>query len=350
MSPTVQKKIWIDLDNSPHVPFFKPIISELQEMDYSFTITARKCFQVCSLADLLEIECKPIGKHYGKHKIMKIVGNLFRILQLAPTIIREKPDVAVSHGSRVQLILATLLDIPTINIFDYEHATAVPLFSPTYIMFPEVIKLSGAEKVKSQIITYPGIKEDVYVPNFKPDPSILSALGLSETDIVVSIRPPASEAHYRNPESDTLFTATVETLSTMVDVKMVILPRNERQEASIREEWPNLFTQKKIIIPEEVVDGLNLIWFSDFVISGGGTMNREAAALDVPVFSIFRGKIGAVDRYLSEKGSLTLLESVEDVATKLKPLRRQKNDSASIGGKEAIEKIVSVIIKAAKED
>ena len=55
----------------------------------------------------------------------------------------------------------------------------------------------------------------------------------------------------------------------------------------------------KLIIPDHVVGGLNLIWFSDLVISGGGTMNREAAALGVPVYSIFRGKIGAVDRYLS---------------------------------------------------
>ena len=27
----VQKKVWIDLDNSPHVPFFLPIIEELRK-------------------------------------------------------------------------------------------------------------------------------------------------------------------------------------------------------------------------------------------------------------------------------------------------------------------------------
>ena len=56
------------------------------------------------------------------------------------------------------------------------------------------------------------------------------------------------------------------------------------------------------MVPEHVVDGLDMIWASDLVISGGGTMNREAAALGVPVYSIFRGKIGAVDQYLSEAG------------------------------------------------
>ncbi|MCZ2155363.1 MAG: hypothetical protein LC114_15915 [Bryobacterales bacterium] len=29
------KKIWIDLDNTPHVPFFAPIMEELQSHGYS---------------------------------------------------------------------------------------------------------------------------------------------------------------------------------------------------------------------------------------------------------------------------------------------------------------------------
>ena len=47
-------------------------------------------------------------------------------------------------------------------------------------------------------------------------------------------------------------------------------------------------------------------------------MNREAAALGVPVYSIFRGKIGAVDHYLARQGRLTILESPEDVRNKIK--------------------------------
>ena len=75
-------------------------------------------------------------------------------------------------------------------------------------------------------------------------------------------------------------------------------------------------------VPERVVDGLNLIWHSDLVISGGGTMNREAAALGVPVYSVFRGKIGAVDQYLSRHGRLVLLERAEDVRTRIALVRR----------------------------
>jgi len=53
-------------------------------------------------------------------------------------------------------------------------------------------------------------------------------------------------------------------------------------------------------------------------------MNREAAALGVPVYSIFRGKIGAVDRYLEKSGRLVLLAGAEDVATKISVERRDR--------------------------
>ena len=53
-------------------------------------------------------------------------------------------------------------------------------------------------------------------------------------------------------------------------------------------------------------------------------MNREAAALGVPVYSIFRGPIGGVDRYLASAGRLTLIESPEDVRKKISLKHRER--------------------------
>ena len=101
----------------------------------------------------------------------------------------------------------------------------------------------------------------------------------------------------------------------------------------------------QILIPDHVEDGLNLIWNSDLVISGGGTMNREAAALGVPVYSIFRGKIGAVDAYLADQGRLVLLETVEDVRTKIKAVRRDPHKQRLSGeNSPALDTIVRNII------
>ncbi len=343
-----KKKIWIDLDNSPHVPFFKPILEELHKRGYDTLLTARDCFQVCGLADLSHLKYRKIGRHYGKHVIMKVAGLLIRALQLMPTVMKEKPDLAVSHGSRAQVLIATILNIPTVAIGDYEFTQTV--VRPTYVIVPEMISDNAVNSHPKSVFKYPGIKEDVYVPDFKPDPSIYKELGISEKELIVTIRPPATEAHYHNPESELLFEATINFLGKQKNTRMVILPRNEKkQTAWVKNNWSEWCNSRKIIFPEHVVDGLNLIWHSDLVISGGGTMNREAAALGVPVYSIFRGKIGAVDRYLSDNGRLTLLETVEDVQTKILLNKRQRSDKFDNSQRNALSKIVEIIEKILNE-
>jgi hypothetical protein len=191
-------------------------------------------------------------------------------------------------------------------------------------MCPEVIPDTALPGGSSRILRYPGIKEDVYVPRFIPNPHLRTDLGLREQDLVVTLRPPATEAHYHTAQSDELFAAALEYLSQRGDVKLVVLPRTDKQTQVLRALWPDLFGNGTLRVPDRVVDGLNLIWHSDLVISGGGTMNREAAALGVPVYSVFRGRIGAVDRYLSMKGRLVLLESPEDVRSKIRVVRRAR--------------------------
>ena len=97
-------------------------------------------------------------------------------------------------------------------------------------------------------------------------------------------------------------------------------------------------------MPDHVVDGMDLIWFSDLVISGGGTMNREAAALGVPVYSIFRGKLGAVDKYLAEAGRLTLLLTPEDVRSRIALVHRHMDVKPKADGRPALQSIVENIV------
>ena len=139
-----------------------------------------------------------------------------------------------------------------------------------------------------------------------------------------------------------LYVEVVNFLAAMPQVRMVMLPRNEKtQRDFVYRTWPALCDERRIIVPERVVDGLNLIWHSDLVVSGGGTMNREAAALGVPVYSIFRGKMGAVDRYLSQKGRLTLIETPADVRVKIQPVKRPKGTSQAIHNDGALREILA---------
>ncbi len=343
-TPHHQRKIWIDLDNSPHVPFFAPIIDELRKLGYSLLITARDCFQVRELADLHHLKYTLIGHHSGKNRFRKLAGLGRRALQLLPVILKNRPHLAISHCSRSQMIVSACMRIPSLQIGDYEFATPWIFFRPTWSMCPEVIPDEAVPGAPRQILKYPGIKEDVYVPRLVPNPDIRRELRLSENDIVATIRPPASEAHYHTSESDELFAAVVETLRRTPDVKLVVLPRNDKQAKSVRSRWPELFSSGKMRIPERAVDGLNLIWHSDFVVSAGGTMNREAAALGVPVYSIFRGKIGAVDRYLNKAGRLELIDSVLGVQTKIRVVRRDRPRAPIRADAKALNSIVGQIV------
>jgi predicted glycosyltransferase len=314
---TPVRKIWIDLENTPHIPFFGPIIRELERLDYKVVLTARDAFQTCELATRYGLNYTRIGRHYGQNRFLKLWGLIARSLQLLPFALCEKPCLGLNHGSRAQIVVCNLLRIPSVMIMDYEHAKILPLMRPRWEIVPDVVSDEGLHcRSKKRIRKYSGIKEDVYVPEFRPDPSIIETLQL-KGDIVISVRPPATEAHYHNPESEVLFESVMERICRMQGVKTVLLPRNNAQKRKIVDNHPHWFKDSKVIIPEKVVDGLNLLWHSDLVVSGGGTMNREAAALGVPVYSIFRGKIGAVDRSLQSQGRLTLIESVADVQTKI---------------------------------
>jgi predicted glycosyltransferase len=300
---------------------------------------------VCGLADLHGLPYKRIGRHYGKNKILKVIGLGIRTLQLAPTIIEKKPFLALSHGSRSQLFLSWILNIPSVLITDYEHSTVLPLVHPNWLIIPEVVQVNGTQLKGDHILKYPGIKEDVYAPSLKPEPAILDYLGIDERELIITVRPPATEAHYHNPLSDELFASTIEWLADIADTRVVLLPRSELQESFIRGKWPELIAKGKVLIPDKVVDGLNLVWFSDLVISGGGTMNREAAALGVPVYSIFRGKIGAVDKYLSENGRLTLLENPEDLRRKVILEKRLRPAAPKHDDRPALAQIVENVVK-----
>jgi uncharacterized protein len=338
-----KKKVWIDLDNSPHVPFFLPIIKRLEQSGYIVELTARDSYQVCELLDFYRVKAKVIGKHYGKHKVLKVLGTVVRALQLTRFVRKEKPDLSVSHGSRGCVIASGLAGVPSIVLGDYEYTNKIKILGPKWMIFPEMVPDQTISGSGITILKYPGIKEDVYVSNLRPDRSLRRRVGVGDSDLLITVRPPATEAHYHNPESEGLLDEALRRFSGKLGIKILLLPRNKRQESELREAWTKEIAAGDILIPSHVEDGLNLIWNSDLVISGGGTMNREAAALGVPVYSIFRGKTGAVDRYLVESGRLTMLESIQDIHTKLSPQRRNTTADFHSEFRPALETIIGYV-------
>lgn len=338
-----RKTIWIDLDNTPHVPLFAPVVRELTRRGYDVSLTARDAFQVCELAEKKRLRCLKIGRHHGKNKLRKVTGLFFRAAQLAPFAWTSKPVIGLSHGSRSQILLCNFLRIPTVLMADYEFAKYPPMMRPTWEMAPEVIPDKALSCASQNIRKYPGIKEDIYVPDFSPNPAFRGELGIGKDEILAVVRPPATEAHYHNPEAEGLFARFMDRACRTENVRVVLLPRNKRQAEVLRAEHAQWFEGNRTIIPKGAVDGLDLIWHSDLVVSGGGTMNREAAALHVPVYSVFRGKIGAVDHQLQKEGRLMLIENAAQVDA-IALTRRAVAGTNGTGKPLALEKVVNNVI------
>jgi len=226
---------------------------------------------------------------------------------------------------------------------DYEHSHAAPLSRPNWVIVPDILSNTRPLQKHYQMRYYPGIKEDVYVPDFVPDPLILRELSLNQDEINITIRPPAKEAHYYSPDSDLLFFELMKRIMQTPGTKAILLPRNQFQERFLKEKNADWFTSKKAFVPAHAVDGLNLLWHSDLVVSGGGTMNREAAALGIPAYSIFRGSAGAVDLWLEKEGRLTMIKSPEDVWTKIRIVKRAMPSTQGVRHMTTLNRLIYII-------
>jgi predicted glycosyltransferase len=336
-------RIWIDLDNTPHVPFFKPIIRELERRGHTVGLSARDAFQVFELANAMGLEFTGIGRHYGKNAAKKVFGLAWRSVQLAPFFLRLRPHLAVSHGSRSQILLSNLCRVPTVLIMDYEHARMVSPARPRWMIVPHALDGQKLPADGDRVRFYRGIKEDVYAPEFRPDPALFEQLGLPRDEIIITVRPPANEAHYYRPESDELLVELMTRITQTPRVRAVLLPRNRVQESVLKAGHSEWFAGGKTIVPPRAVNGLDLLWLSDLAVSGGGTMNREAAALGVPAYSIFRGTVGAVDLKLEEEGRLTMVRDAREIWTAIDFVPRDKSRTPDSRLRDALGDIVDNI-------
>jgi predicted glycosyltransferase len=205
------------------------------------------------------------------------------------------------------MVAAKLLRIPSSTTFDYEWATvqhtvncrlAADVVIPDTIP-PERLYRYGA---RGKIRTYAGLKEEYYLADFEPDASILDQLGLDRADPIAVVRTPPAVSLYHRFEND-LFAGVLDHLA---GAQIVVLPRTPEQRAELQHAG-------RFIVPEHAVDAQSLIAFADVVVSAGGTMNREAVALGTPVYTVFEGRLGAVDERLIADGRLRRLTRPEEL-------------------------------------
>ena len=336
-------RIWIDLANSPHVPFFRALIPEFVARGHQVEITARDFAQTVELAMKAGMTPHVLGGH-GGGSITGKAGNLIgRAASLRKWARDRGFDLAISHNSYAHIAAAAALRIKSVTLMDYEHQPANHLafrLASRVIVprsFPSAeLRKYGASTRK--VKRYDGTKEDVYLADFTPDAAFaetLRGLGVASEDVLVVARPPAREALYHRFENE-LFDEMLMRLSSSRGVKIILLPRSEAQRAEYETRKLN------VIMPRAALDGANLIAAADLVISAGGTMNREAAALGVPAASIYAGNWAAIDEELMKEGRLQRLGSREDIKSLTVRKKSHANPRRARGVKA---EIISLILE-----
>ncbi|MHB8861484.1 MAG: DUF354 domain-containing protein [Pirellulaceae bacterium] len=282
-------KIWIDLTNSPHVPFFEGLIEELGG-DHEILLTCRPLANTIDLLDARRYKYVVVGTHYGASLIRKACGFWIRCFQLWRVLRKKHVDVAISHSSFYSPLVSWILGIPCIYLNDNEHAAGnrIAFAFATTIMIPESLELA---KVVAQgacpkkVIQYPGVKEGIYLWRLMGahhDGQMKPAGTFLRTE-------PRTAQYYAGSENfmDQLI------LELVANGRVVVLPRDSVQKEYYRQErFRNVEVPDKPLALSDIFEQCNLF------IGAGGTMTREAAVMGIPTVSVYQGDLLDVDRYL----------------------------------------------------
>jgi predicted glycosyltransferase len=318
-------RVWVDVSNSPQVPFFRPLIARLEEQGHEVAVTTRDYAQTLELLRLHGIPHDVVGpRHAGASALRKARAMAARVPALRRYAKGRGFDVALSHASHELQLAARSLGIPSAYAFDYEFARVqhgLGSRAARRVVVPEAIPQSrltvlGARARK--VRRYPGLKEEYYLAGFEPDPSVLDELGLERDRVLAVVRTPPEVSLYHR-HGNPLFHDVLQRLGSDPGVHAVVLPRTDAQRELLRgRALPSL------VLPSQAIDAQSLVALSDLVVSAGGTMNREAVALGVPVYTTFAGRVGAVDEALVREGRMRSLRSARELPLEKRDATRRR--------------------------
>jgi predicted glycosyltransferase len=304
-------RVWFDITNSPEVLFFLPILRRLADAGIESVVTSRDYAQTVGMLDLYGIPHTLVGRHGGASLRGKAVNLVRRSTALTRFGRGKGARQAVSIGSNDLAVAARLLRLHSTIIQDYEGAAIehrVNFRLADKVMFPAVVPFESLQALgldRRRYRPFPGIKEQVTLADFEPDPSVPAQLGLDQQRPIAVLRPPATMSLYHRGLHNTLFDDVLNHLRAS-DTQIVLLPRTPEQAAAYA-------GTSEVLIPERAIDGPSLLYAADVVISAGGSMNREAALLGVPTWTTFAGTLGAVDQMLVDGGRMSVLERPDQV-------------------------------------
>jgi predicted glycosyltransferase len=291
--------LWFDVINPSDVWFFKPIIAALN--DHRQLITLRDRAETIALADSAGIRGRAIGRHYT-NRVMKYVGSPLRIAQLYWGV--RGFDVGFSFEDGMAMLACKLKGIPSLFFCDNDlkfmdsNSMLQDIENRMKVNAERIIIPSACHDVfrryadEERLVTYDGFKEDIYIADYVPDREFPQKV---RTEDYVVLRPEALDSSYVG-DAKSLVPELLKRLSKE-NVPVVYLPREKGDE--------RLSSGFEVRVPKRPLNGLDLCNFSRAVLTGSGTLAREASCMGVPAVSFFPGRqLLSVDQEMVKKGRM----------------------------------------------
>ena len=301
-----KKTIWFDFTNVPHVNFLLPIVKRYEG----------QCEMVFTIRDFAETKSlfekkigKPylvIGEHQGGSKLRKVWGVVERIVALQRVV--PDFDVKISCGGDASNIVAKLRGKKTVT-FDDNDISPNWRYAPfsDLAFFPKAIPTEKLRKqwFKRNLYQYEGYKENFYLADYEPNEAFVESLPFAV----------GADGKKHNPVMKLLKELEKK------NINILFLPRYETDK-----DYANGISN--VYMPKEAVNGLDACFYADAILTGAGTMAREAACMGVPSVSFFAGsRLLAVDQSLVDAGKMFFSR---DVASIMQYLDGAKSGEASM--------------------
>jgi len=300
-------RVWVDFTNTAHVLVLRPLVELLEADGHEVELTARPLSHTVELLDDWGHAYTVVGRHGGAGRLRKAGAAASRVPQLLAFARGRRFDAALAHGSTDLPPACRVFRIPNTTMFDYEWAALqhhVICRLANRVLVPDAIpaeRLAPYGTRPPKLVRYPGLKEEYYLADFEPDPSVAAALGADPGRPLAVVRTAPAYALYLGGAESSLLPQVLARLEAE-GAATVVLARTDEQRAAVR-----ALGIPHVAVPDRAVDGRSLVALADVLVSAGGTMNREAAVLGTPVWSIFEGRLGAVDEQLAREGRLRFL-------------------------------------------
>jgi len=308
-----KRTIWFDFTNPPHVNLFKPLIKHF-DSKYTIYSTARNFVETQKLLRNYGIDYNLTGSHAGRNKIKK----LFNLIKRNINLYFNSPNFDLCISSSFEAQQVAWLKRKTSIMFDDNETAPNWLYTKftSYLFSPDCIDVSKWKKQginEKKIIQYPGFKEDIYLADYKPDKHFLENFPFNN---YIVVRPENIYASYVGNNIESIVPSLVKKL-TDLGYNIVFLPRYEIDKEYIKE-------QDNVFVPPNPLNGLDLCYHAEAVLTGAGTFAREAALLGVPAVSFFAGNnLLSVDKELIAKNKIFHSRNVNNIIEYLYSSKRE---------------------------